>query len=291
MGSVLLIFIDGLGIGSADAAVNPLAANTLRVLNFSREQLDRRPRDGRIIPTDATLGVEGLPQSATSQATLFTGRNAARHIGRHLQGFPNRDLRELVGRHSLFRQVQEQDGRPTFANAYTERFFTDRPRWVSVTTVMCETAGVPLRRISDLLDERALFMDFSNRRLERFGETAPLRTPEEAGRILARLAPDYDLCLYEYFLTDFVGHRGTLEDASALLADLDRFLQSILDHLDLNETSVLIASDHGNIEDMSRTTHTRNPVPTMVWGELANAFDEETLRLDEITPIVLRYLG
>lgn len=291
MPSLVLIFVDGLGIGPTDPSVNPLASGDLRVLNVSQKSLGPIVKKGRIFPTDATLGVEGLPQSATGQTTLFTGINAAQAIGRHLQGFPNRPLRRLVRDHSLFRQLKSAGKNVTFANAYTDRFFQHRPRWISVTTVMCETAGISLRRMSHLRQGDAVFMDYTNQRLLEMGVRVPQRTPQEAGGILAGLAEGYDLCLYEYFLTDLVGHRGTVEDADRLLRDLDRFLVAVLENLDLEETSVLLTSDHGNIEVMETSTHTRNPVPTIVWGSLAGSFEADQISLEQITPTLVRFLG
>lgn len=54
---IVLFFIDGLGWGAADDAVNPTRA-------WAR-------------PIDACLGVAGLPQSAAGQTTPPTGVNAA----------------------------------------------------------------------------------------------------------------------------------------------------------------------------------------------------------------------
>lgn len=291
MGSVLLIFIDGLGIGPPDPKTNPLASLfNPGVLNVAQAHLGPVVREGRIFPTDATLGVAGLPQSATGQTTLFTGINAAHRLGRHLSGFPTHSLRKLIRSYSLFRQLKDSGQRVTFANAYTDRFFEDRPRWVSVTTVMCESAGVELRRLEDLEKGRALFMDFSNRRLSEAGLELPVRSAEEAGQLLASLASEYNLCLYEYFLTDLVGHRGTLNDAIELLQNLDRFLTAVVEHVDLEETAVLITSDHGNIECMDRRLHTRNPVPTLVWGPLQACLPEGEVRLEDISPSIVRFL-
>ena len=68
----ILLFLDGVGLGPDDPAINPLAVNAYPVL---RHLLDgRRPvaATGRLatshadlIPTDAQLGVPGRPQSAT----------------------------------------------------------------------------------------------------------------------------------------------------------------------------------------------------------------------------------
>ncbi|MFZ1754181.1 MAG: hypothetical protein WAU10_10570, partial [Caldilineaceae bacterium] len=69
---VLFLFLDGVGLGSDDPAVNPLAAAHLPTL---RGLIDGQPltastgryANGRahLIPTDAGLGVPGRPQSAT----------------------------------------------------------------------------------------------------------------------------------------------------------------------------------------------------------------------------------
>ena len=265
---VLFIFIDGLGIGGQDPAINPLAAFEPKILRLYREALGPFPFQGQCLVTDAQMEIAGTPQSATGQTTLLTGVNAAAHLGRHLQGFPNRTLRELIAKHSLFRRLKQKGMRVTFANTYTPEFFEKPPRWPSVTTVMCETARVPLHRLDDLVAERSVFMDFTNRLLWDRGHRVPLRTPSEAARILLDLSRNYHLCLYEYFLTDLTGHRGSLEEAVTLLEQLDGFLFEMIQGVDLETTSVIIASDHGNIEKMDQKQHTTNPVGTLLWGPI-----------------------
>ena len=76
---ILFIFVDGLGIGSSDPEVNPLYDPRFPFLNNMLSQAR---------PLDACLSVAGLPQSATGQAALFTGVNAAKEMGRHIEGFP-----------------------------------------------------------------------------------------------------------------------------------------------------------------------------------------------------------
>jgi bisphosphoglycerate-independent phosphoglycerate mutase (AlkP superfamily) len=152
---------------------------------------------------------------------------------------------------------------------------------------MTESAGVPLRD----LHHKSLFMDFTNRFLRDRGFEVPVRSPETAAEILVELAAQHDLCLYEYFLTDLEGHRGTLDSATELLHQLDCFLFSIVKSLDLDQASLVVSSDHGNIEDMSHGQHTRNPVPTMLWGQIQEVFHpfESGLRLQEVTPLIIQY--
>ena len=168
--SVLLFFIDGLGIGSR-GEFNPLdglqdAAPLAVFKNEISETLE-----GVLAPTDACLGIEGRPQSASGQTTILTGVNAPALLGYHKQGFPNKALLEIIREHSLFLNSRNAGVAPiTFANAYTKRFFEDRPRWVSATTAAVEAAGLPFRTIDDLRDGRAIYQDFTNRMLIERGE-------------------------------------------------------------------------------------------------------------------------
>ena len=120
---VIFIFIDGLGIGSCDPRVNPLAAFQPRILRLYQNALGPFPFQGQCLVTDAQLNVAGTPQSATGQTTLLTGVNAATYLGHHLPGFPNRTLKELLAKHSLFRRLKQKGMQMTFANAYTPSFF------------------------------------------------------------------------------------------------------------------------------------------------------------------------
>ena len=99
-----LIFVDGVGVGRRDAAVNPLARVPSLLSHFADGTGELLPRDAAVARVDACLGIAGRPQSATGQATLFTGVNAAAHLGQHLHGFPNAKLRQLLA-------ARTQDGR------------------------------------------------------------------------------------------------------------------------------------------------------------------------------------
>src|SRR5574341_632043 len=62
---VLMIFVDGAGIGDDDPAVNPFARARAKHLVAASGVPDRLDLRGGalVVPTDATLGVDGLPQS------------------------------------------------------------------------------------------------------------------------------------------------------------------------------------------------------------------------------------
>ncbi len=290
-GSVILILLDGLGIGERGNPANPLNRFSPRVLRLFSDRLGPFPAGGRGLTTDVSSGVTGLPQSATNHVTLLTGVNGAAALGRHLSGFPNRFLRQLLEKHSVFRQLQSVGRSVTFANSYTPEFFQNRPRWVSASTVMCESAGVSLQNLEDVRAGRSLYMDITHFILRQKGYEVPLRSTDDAARILRNLAKNYDFCFFEYFLTDLAGHRGDLEQAEAILRTVDDFLFELCSNLTDN-SSLLVTSDHGNLEDMSVGSHTHNPVATLVWGPLATQWaSRSTLRLDQITPAIVNYLS
>ena len=291
--SVVLFFIDGLGIGSRGIS-NPFdgLADSAPLAVFKNEapsMLDGL--HGVLVPTDACLGVEGRPQSASGQTTILTGVNAPALLGYHKQGFPNKALLEIIREHSLFLKLKNAGVAPiTFANAYSKRFFEERPRWVSATTAAVEAAGLPFRTIEDLRAGRAVFQDFTNRMLIERGVDVPFSTAEEAAEVLALIANESRFTLYEYFITDKIGHAQDMESARSVLQNLALLIRELLAHLDLTRTTVILTSDHGNIEDLSSRNHTLNEVPTIVWGANRDGIASRIKSLADITPAIVESL-
>ena len=288
---VLLFFIDGLGIGTRGPH-NPLDGLTgaAPLAVFQNETPDV-PFDGLVVPTDACLGVAGRPQSASGQTTILTGINAPQLIGAHKQGFPNPPLLDIIREHSIFLQLKNRGiDSITFANTYTKRFFERRPRWISATTAAVEAAGLPFNVVDDLLAGRAVYHDFTNETLAERGDSAPLRTPEEAGDVLARIASAHRFTLYEYFITDKVGHAQDHAAARRVLPKLAQFIRQLLTNVDLDRTTVLLTSDHGNIEDLAVRNHTLNAVPTIVWGRHRELIASRISSLVDITPAIVETL-
>lgn len=290
--SVLLFFVDGLGIG-ARGADNPLDGldEALPLAVFQGED-PKTIFDGKVIVTDACLGVSGRPQSASGQTTILTGVNAPAQLGYHKQGFPNAALLEIIREHSIFRQLRRAGiMQITFANAYTDRFFKERPRWVSATTAAVEAAELNFRTVDDLRAGRAVFQDFTNAVLIARGEAVTERSPEEAGRVLASVVAENRFTLYEYFITDKLGHDQDREGARATLTKLAAMIRTTLATLDLGHTTVILTSDHGNIEDLSTRNHTLNAVPTIAWGPARERVAQQVHSLADITPAILDVLG
>jgi hypothetical protein len=288
---VLLFFIDGLGIGTRGPH-NPFdGLEDAAPLAVFQNEISDVPFDGVVVRTDACLGVEGRPQSASGQTTILTGVNAPQIIGAHKQGFPNPPLLDIIREHSIFLQLKHKGIESiTFANTYTRKFFERRPRWISATTAAVEAAGMRFNVVDDLRAGRAVYHDFTNATLAERGEQAALRTPEEAGRVLARIASSHRFTLYEYFITDKIGHAQDYFEARRVLPMLAQFIRTVLAHLDLSKTTMLLTSDHGNIEDLSARNHTLNPVPTIVWGKHCHAAASRIRNLADITPVIVDLL-
>ena len=289
--SVLLFFIDGLGIGKR-GPFNPLdnlpEAAPLAVFQ------DETPEpflNGIVVPTDPRLGIEGRPQSASGQTTILTGVNAPAAVGYHKQGFPNKALLEIIAKHSIFRQLGDSGVQPiTFANAYTSRFFSERPRWISATTAAVEAAGLQFRTVEDMTNGAAVFMDYTNRILIERGEDVAERSEAEAATVLARLVAENRFTLYEYFITDKVGHAQDMDLAKTILTSLALFIRELLIKLDLDRTTVILTSDHGNIEDLSLRNHTLHQVPTIIWGAQRERIAASIKTLADITPAIVALL-
>jgi hypothetical protein len=287
--SVLLIFIDGLGIGPRGDH-NPLSDIDSDLLGLFKDEEPRLPFDGRLSITDARLGVEGLPQSATGQTTILSGVNAARLIGKHLHGYPSPRLKHVLAEHSIYKQLGVMGRTVTFANCYTPEYFERKPRFISATTVAAMTAGVRFRMLDDLEKGEAVCHDFSNFFLIGLGYGVRSCAPEVAAERLARIAARHDFTLYEHFIPDLIGHRQDMIWARDHLTLLARFLYSVLCAADLSRQTVLVTSDHGNIEDLSTRSHTLNPVPTLAFGAGRSVISERVKCLTDITPAIAEYL-
>ncbi len=274
---VLMIFLDGVGIGCSDPAINPFFAADLPAFRsllgshlFSLQRRELRGRHATLLPLDATLGVSGLPQSGTGQTALFTGENASVVIGRHFGPFPYSLLRPLIAEKSIFRRLVSRGLKPAFANAYPQRFFDHvarHPSRITVPPYACLQAGIPLYRADDLVRGRGVSADITGVGWHSLGHPAVrVVSPSTAGHRLADLLENHEFVLFEYWKTDHAGHAQNLEEACGVLSTLDGLLAGVLERLDLRRDLLMITSDHGNLEDLRVKTHTRNPVPAIMHG-------------------------
>lgn len=298
---IILLFLDGVGIGARNPDVNPFfraSLPTLHSLLGSRLPHSKRKsisaREAILKPVNATLGVAGLPQSGTGQTAIFTGLNAPRKIGRHFGPFPPTALRPVIETNNVFRQLMNGAKSVVFANAFPKQFFaytSSGTRRLTVTTLSCMMSGVPLMRIKDLRGNRGISADLTRERWPELGyPKIPIITPEEAGSHLAELSAHHDFTLFEYWLTDHAGHSQKMDFAVDVLQRFDGFLDGLLHAVDLGRTLIVLISDHGNIEDLSTKGHTRNPVPCIAIGTQRKTFLASVKNLTHITPTIVRTL-
>lgn len=280
---VLFVFVDGVGAGRADPDENPLARGEYLLSRFADGTGSPLPAGGRAVLADARLGVPGRPQSATGHTTILTGENAPQRIGHHLLGFPNGPLRDLLRERSIFRTVVERGGRAAFANAFPVVYLRAlgydapgepefelgrrRPR-AAATTVAFGAAGGRFRTWAEARAGTALPHDITGDRARGHGGQLPRRAPEEAAEILLSIARAHDFTLFEFFETDEAGHARSMEAAADALGRVDGLLRALVPALGASD-SLVVASDHGNVEDLSTRNHTLNPVPVLGFGAAA----------------------
>ncbi len=293
---IALLFVDGLGWGEPDPATDPCWSYGGERLRWPTRPPPGEPvrvaDGGWATPIDACLGIDGLPQSATGQTTLLTGVNAQAVQGRHLSGFPGPTLRPVLLERSVLKQVCDLGRRAVFFNTFRSPFF-DLPREkqlrMSATTIANLAADLPFFDVPDMTAGRSLYQDFTGQELIELGFDAPRLTPARAGEVLARNLGDWDFLLYEYFRTDKAGHTGDRAACEQQLAMYDEFLGAVLAARP-DDVLVLLCADHGNIEDATVKTHTRNPVPLAAWGPGAREFVAGRTRLDDVTPAIVAAL-
>ena len=115
---VALLFIDGVGVGRKDPAVNPLAGRAHLLSQFGDAPGTALPEGGRCIPVDTTFGVEGRPQSASNQTAILTGDPAPALIQRHVLGYPNAAPAGAPGGALAREAAGGGRASATFANSY-----------------------------------------------------------------------------------------------------------------------------------------------------------------------------
>lgn len=280
---ILFLFIDGVGLRepAPDNPVNPEVCPALCSLIAEHA-----------VPIDACLSVPGLPQSATGQATMFTGVNAPVFMGRHCEGFPGPSLRKKIQEDNIFMALRRKGRRVKFADA----FLVDTPdeiaarRFKSVTTVMALTAPEAIAFTDDLADDQAVMQDLTRETIQDRFPDIPVVAPEDAAEHLFDLARAYDFTLYEFFQTDVAGHSMDYTRACNVLRLYDRFLAPLLRLTEAAGITLLMTADHGNIENMSERGHTRNPVPFIAFGPQEAEIRAHVKSLVDVTPAILRVL-
>ena len=290
----LFLFLDGVGLGSNNPGRNPFSSvpmpNLIQLLdnhrltadsldglhnieaqNFPQPSAQLVTSRATLLALDPNLGVQGIPQSATGQATLLTGINVPAAIGYHYGPKPNPEIAEYVSNGNLFHQLKQKGWHTALLGAYPPVYFSaiqSGRRKYSAIPLAAVSAGLSLKNIQDLSAGEALAADFTgNGWREHLGLTdIPLYTPFQAGEKLAELSFKYHFTFFEYWMSDYVGHHQDMTAAHMILTSFDEVLAGLLASWNDQTGLVLITSDHGNLEDLSTRRHTRNPVPALLIG-------------------------
>jgi len=299
---VLFIFLDGIGLGENDPETNPFARAkmpNLHALLDGRSLLkDAAPFHGEratLLAIDPAVGVSGLPQSATGQGILVTGINIPAELGYHYGPKPNPEVAAFLTAETLFSKFVAKGKKVALLNAYPPRYFDgidSGKRLYSSIPLAVTKAGLGLFKHEDLFAGRALSADFTGagwRTMLGF-PAAPTLDSYQAGRKLVQLANEYDFSLFEYWASDYAGHKQQMETAVELMETFDGVLRGLLDEMNSNELLVLITSDHGNMEDLSTRKHTSANVPAIVIGNkiAREEFTREMTDLTDIAPAIWR---
>ncbi|HUI89782.1 MAG TPA: hypothetical protein VLX61_13780 [Anaerolineales bacterium] len=299
---VLFIFLDGVGLGADNPNINPFARMEMPflqgLLGGKKLLANSAPYVGEratLLPIDAALGVHGLPQSATGQAVLLTGINVAKEIGEHYGPKPNPAVARYLLNGNLFSQAVKRRKTAALLNAYPPRYFEgvdSGKRLYSAIPMAVTSAGLRLLDKADYYAGRALSADFTGsgwRGMLGYPD-APVYEPRDAGRKLADLANQYDFALFEYWASDYAGHKQDMNWGCEQLKTFDEVLRGLCDQWHDNAGLILITSDHGNMEDLSTRRHTDAKVPGLLIGSPAARAAFEA-GLDDLTGIYQRILG
>ncbi|MCK5266615.1 MAG: hypothetical protein KAR07_00475, partial [Spirochaetes bacterium] len=125
-----------------------------------------------VFPVDPGMDTPGLPQSATGQTALLTGKNSCKVTDKHVHAFPTQPLIKLINDYSLLKVLKERGFDVTSANAYSHKYFdiveNTRAMKYSASTLAIKAADIPFLMIEDLVNNKAVFHDLTNRRLKKY---------------------------------------------------------------------------------------------------------------------------
>lgn len=311
MNKMIFIFLDGVGIGD-NSKLNPFFIANGQYLPFY--QGINKLADGTVVKKiDPLLNIPGIPQSASGQTTIFTGENIPAILNTHKGSYPDQFMRKIIKRKNLLQILKNSNVRVKFLNAYPvfSKFFTARhikilddgrfffsekfpdifKRKISTTTCMMISCDLSPYNEKDIIAKRSIYQDFTNSALIEKGLKISEFSPETAADIIFSNSRSNDFILYEYFQTDIYGHRRSFHDCVYLIKQLDRLLKKLISLLNNKYDTLLLTSDHGNLEDYSTKSHTKNQVPLVIWGKQKKKLREEINNIADITPAIINFFN
>jgi len=294
-----MLFVDGVGIGKKDYEYNPFfkyGFNTFEKLFGEIPHLEKQriEKNGMFLfPCDTRLGVEGLPQSGTGQVSIFCGVNAAKFVGKHFGPFPYSTTIPIIAEQNIFKYYKDLNLKAYFANAYPKSFFdyidSGKSR-LNVTALCCKFANIKLNTSDDIENGNAITAEITNERWnKKLNSKLKILKPETAARRLLKIAANNDFTLHEFYLTDHLGHGRIKDEFDNIYKNLDLFLFTILNEMDKEKLTLVLCSDHGNLEDLSVKTHTMNPAITITAGKNADKLAENIKDLTDIKQSIIKF--
>ncbi|MFN2321610.1 MAG: hypothetical protein ABR510_01445 [Trueperaceae bacterium] len=296
---MLLLFLDGVGLGADDPEVNPFVRASTPALTALAGARWTDALAGGVVAgavraagaLDATFGHAQLPQSATGQTALLTGLDAVAAMGRPYGPWPGPTLTSLLDADGLFHDAARVGG-GVLANAYSRRYLDAlaspvgaHRRWrPPASVVAARAAGVRLRGEDDARGGAAVAADLGFEG----GPILDAAAIDAWARGLVAIARDHPLTYLDAWITDRVGHRADLPLATALVVRVDAVLEALASALD--GVTLVVVSDHGNLEDASGPRHTRSKVPLVAVGPAARRFDGAR-DLRDVRPALRRAWG
>jgi hypothetical protein len=234
-------------------------------------------------------------------------------FGKHALSFPDATMREIIIKNNLLSKLNNLGRNAVFINAYPmHAHFFDKnnvtideaglvhfspefphafKRRLSVTSCMMLAANQRPFSENDLRNGHCLYQDFTNKLLIERGFDIPVFTPENAAKVLYNASCNHDFILYEFFQTDVCGHRGSFEEQTKLVTELNHLVKHLVSLLDRSKDTLIITSDHGNLEDSSNPLHTKNPVPLICWGNCCEMIRNPVNSLADVTPAIVRFFA
>lgn len=301
---ILFLFLDGIGLGEDNPETNPFARAKMpclqSLLGGKKLTKNAAPYENdtvSLLAIDPNLGVKGLPQSATGQAVLLTGINIPAKIGYHYGPKPNPEVAQYLDGKTVFSKTTKAGKKTALLNAYPPRYFdgidSGKLLYSSIPLALTN-AGMSLFTEKDYYAGNALSADFTGEGWHSFlgFPDAPLFEPEPAGKKLAGLAQPYDFSFFEYWASDYAGHKQDMPWAVQQLETFDGALKGLLANWQNKDDLILLTSDHGNMEDLSTRRHTAADVPLLLFGDKTkrSKFQKDIRDLTGIAPAINLFL-
>jgi bisphosphoglycerate-independent phosphoglycerate mutase (AlkP superfamily) len=130
---------------------------------------------------------------------------------------------------------------------------------------MNRAVELPFCTLKDIKNKKALYHDFTNSEIIEKGFHLPKYNAEIASSIIVNQSKQYDLVLFEYFLTDKAGHSRDIIYAINEINKVESLIYYIAKKIIGTDNTLIVCSDHGNIEDIRIKSHTLNPAFFAVW--------------------------